>query len=90
MKIVSDAYDLNVPKPDVFEVTINGVVTESTPEVVPDGTGRVRLNMEVDSLADGVNNVSVVGRNQWGDSAAANFEFVKGAPAAPVNIHLEK
>lgn len=84
-KLVSDA----VAKDTVtkYVVTVDGVASDSAPEVVDDAN--VRLGFDISGVAPGAHTISVSAENSWGVSNSVDFTFTSEKPADPTGLHIE-
>lgn len=84
-KLVSDA----VAKGSVekYVVILDGVSSESAPEVVDDAT--VRLGFDLSGVPSGDHSVQVLAVNAWGESSPVDFSFASEKPADPSGLRIE-
>lgn len=84
-KLVSDA----VGKDTVvkYVVTVDGVASDSVPEVVDESS--VRLVFDLNEVSAGAHSISVVAENSWGVSNPVGFTFTSEKPADPTGLRIE-
>ena len=76
------------PKTDVTHYVITGDINVTIP-AKDLGDGTVRLVYDLGNVAEGPYDLQVKAKNEWGESVAVPFDFVKALPVVPENIRIE-
>jgi len=76
------------PQTNVTEYIITGDIN-TTVLAFDLGDGTVKLQYDLNDIAEGTFNLQVKAKNIWGESVAVPFDFVKALPVAPGAIRIE-
>jgi len=76
------------PQTNVTHYVITGDINVTVP-ATDLGDGTVRLQYDLNGIAEGTVNLELKAKNIWGESVAVPFDFVKALPAVPGGTRIE-